>query len=123
MEKALLVLLLVAVALVAGVAVAAADSDNAAIIITLDEGCEWYEGELVAGGSVHYVEVKNGKWNLACIGNVIEGPLPEEAIVNHSTADDPLGRCYTPFGETYDWQEVYTPSGQSSLVCHGDLSP
>jgi len=113
----------VAVVLVAGVSAAAADSDNAAIIITLDEGCVWYAGASVAGGSVHYVEVKNGKWNLTCIGNIVDGPLPEEAVVVQSTADDPLGACYTPFGETYDWHEVFSPSGQSSVVCHGDLSP
>lgn len=122
MKKVVLVFVLAAAVLVVGVTMAAADGDNAAIIITLDEGCEWYEGALVAGGSVHYVEVKNGKWKLTCIGNIVEGPLPEEAVVNHSTAGDPLGTCYTPFGETHDFQEIYTPSGESSLVCHGDLS-
>lgn len=124
MKKALLVLLLVAAVLVTGVAVAAADSDDAALIITLDEGCIWGTDILLAEGSVHYVEVKHGQWKLTCIGQIVDGPLPEQAVFNRSTEENPLeGFCQTPFGTTRNWQELYTPSGESTFVCHGDLSP
>jgi hypothetical protein len=124
MKKALLVFLVLALVLVVGVAIAAADSDNAALVISLDEGCEWWTDTMEAAGSVHYAEAMNGKWKLTCIGEIVDGPLPEQTFIRRSTAENPLDEiCYTPFGETYDWREVYTPSGESSLVCHGDLSP
>lgn len=124
MKKVLLVLLLVAAVLVIGVAVAAADSDNAAIIFDLDEGCAWWTDTLLAEGSVHYVEANHGLWKLTCVGQIVEGPLPESTVRRHSTAENPLEEvCFTPFGETYNWQEIYTPSGEASFVCWGDLSP
>jgi hypothetical protein len=123
MKKALFVILLVALVLVVGVTIAAADSDNAAIIFDLAEGCAWWTDTLRAEGSVHYVEVNHGRWKLACIGEIVEGPLPELTVRRHSTAENPLGTCFTPFDETYDWQEIYTPSGEASFVCWGDLSP
>ena len=123
MNKALLVLLLLVTVMILGVAVVAADSDNAALVVSLDEGCEWWTGSLEAEGSVHYVETNNGKWKLSCIGEIVAGSLPEATIHIKSTSDDPVGTCFTPFGDTYDWRETYTPSGESSLVCQGDLTP
>jgi hypothetical protein len=71
------------------------------------------------------VETQNGKWSLSCIGEaeIIEGPPLDRGLQFKSTADDPLGFCFTPFGQTEKFHTTITPSGQSTFVCQGDLTP
>ncbi len=113
----------VSLVLLLAVSTAFADSDNAAIVIHLDEGCRWFAGPLEAAGSVHYVQTQNGQWNLTCVGEQVAGPSLKKAVVEKSTDANPLGTCYTPFGSTEDFQAVFTPSGQWKVTCHGDLTP
>jgi len=107
----------------------AAGSENAAFVVKLDKGCTWWSGDtaedsaLVAKGSVRYVQVRNGGWTLSCIGDIVIGLPLGRAVILNSTADDPEGTCSTPFGFTFDWQIIFSPSGTSSINCHGDLTP
>ena len=123
MKRTFLALLVLVTVLILGVTFAAADSDNAALVVSLDEGCNWFFGSLDAEGSVHYVETSNGKWTLSCHGDIVAGLPLDQAVVASSTADDPIGSCFTPFGSTFDWQASFSPSGESSFTCHGDLIP
>lgn len=99
-----------------------ADSENAAFIISLDEGCFNDLDELSAEGSVHYVETSNGKWKLTCQGTFTGGPV-SRALVLRSTADNPIEGCFTPFGVTFTWTQVFSPSGNWKISCQGDLTP
>ena len=123
MKRALLVLYILAMALMFPVTFAAAKSEKAALVVNLDEGCEWFLDGLVAEGSVHYVETQHGKWTLSCHGDIVEGLPIDTAVIAHSTADNPLGECFTPFGSTSDWHATFSPSGTSSFGCQGDLTP
>jgi hypothetical protein len=123
MKRALLSSLVLAAVLLFGVTFAAAESDNAALIIRVAGGCTWDFGDLEAEGSVFYVEAKNGKWTLSCHGEIVEGLPIDRAVAVQSTADDPINKCFTPFGATEDWQATFTPSGRSHTICKGDLTP
>jgi hypothetical protein len=116
-------LILAVVAFVAvGVIPAVADSENAALIISLDEDCVFGDGDLSAEGSVHYVETQSGKWKLTCQGTFTGGTI-SSALVLRSTAEYPIEGCFTPFGFTLDWTQKFSPSGNWSVSCHGDLTP
>jgi hypothetical protein len=65
MKRTLLSLLVPLAVLIFGVNFAAADSDNAALVVRLDGGCEWSFGDLEAEGGLHYVEASNGNWILS----------------------------------------------------------
>lgn len=101
---------------------AVADSENAALIISLDEGCLGGHGELSTEGSVHYVETQNGKWKLTCQGTFTGGSI-SSAVVLKSTAENPIEGCFTPFGFTLTWTQKFSPSGNWSISCHGGLTP
>jgi hypothetical protein len=60
MKRARLSLIVLSAVLIFGVTFAAAESDNAALIIKLDEGCEWQFGGLTAAGRLHYEKLKMG---------------------------------------------------------------
>jgi hypothetical protein len=96
---------------------------NGALIINLDEDCEWSFGGLVAKGGLHYVETPDGKWTLACQGDIVAGLPIDQAVRFKSTPDDPVGVCFTPFDTTLDWQATYSPSGKSTFICQGELTP
>ena len=127
MKSALLAFLVSTTILILGVTTAAADSNSAALIVTLDEGCSWYfesnSSIVAAEGSVHYVQTQNGRWKLSCIGDIVDGLPLDKAIVINSTADNPIAFCNTPFGSTNDVHMTFSPSGKSNFVCHGDLTP
>lgn len=106
-----------------GVIPAAADSDNAARPVKYDTGCWWFYGSLEAEGGQHYLETKNGRWKLSCHGVIVEELSIHRAVHIKSTAYEPIGECSTPSGETFDWHATFTPSGQSSFICHGDRTP
>jgi hypothetical protein len=121
--RRLSVIILAVVAFVAvGVIPAVADSENAALIISLDEGCFGGVDELSTEGSVHYVEAENGKWKLTCQGTFTGGSIGS-ALILRSTAENPIDGCFTPFGFTLDWTQKFSPSGNWSISCHGDLTP
>lgn len=122
-RKIVFALFVAGIALLFGIAFAGAESDNAALVVRLDEDCAWFDGDLVAEGSVHYAEAQNGQWTLSCKGEIIDGLPISRAVTVKSTDDAPVGDCFTPFGVTYNWHVTYTPSGKSSFVCHGDLTP
>jgi hypothetical protein len=121
--------LVLGVLMVAPLAFAAAKSEHAALVVKLDEDCQWYTGDtaedsdIVAEGSVHYVETQNEKWKLSCHGDIVKGLPIDKAVILHSTAGDPQGECSTPFGSTFNWHITFSPSGTSSFSCHGDLTP
>lgn len=122
-RRVLLVVLMIVPFSVFGTLSAFADSDMAARVVRLDEGCRWNAGPLQAEGSVHVVETQNGTWKISCVGDIVEGPSLDRAVQFRSTPDAPLGECTTPFGSTTKWHMLYAPSGESSFVCSGDLTP
>jgi hypothetical protein len=124
MRKALVALPALVVLLLIVVSGATADSDKAALVIKLDPPiCHLGASGLDAYGSVHNVFTSNGKWKLTCQADTYTGPTITKALVVRSRPDAPLDECWTPLGITYDWQVVFTPSGRSTLMCKGDLSP
>lgn len=123
MKKVVFSILVLAAVLILSVTFAAADSDNAALVVKLDEGCEWFFDGLAAEGGLLYSEAQNGQWTLSCQGQIVSGLPLDQAVTIHSTEDDPAGLCFTPFGDTFDWQATFSPSGESSFTCHGDLIP
>jgi len=122
-----IVVLVIAVLLVLAASIAHADSENAAIVIKIDDVCGWgapYGDEgLFAQGDVYHVQTSNGTWKLSCKSDAFVGPSLDAAVIIRSTPDDPIGLCWTPLGATYTWQMVFTPGRQSSLSCHGDVTP
>jgi len=124
MRKRLLTLLVLAAVLLFSATLVSADSDNSALVVRLDGNeCEWFFGSLAAEGGLQYVETQNGKWTLSCHGDIVAGLPIDQAVTVMSTADDPAGVCFTPFGSTYDWQMTFSPDGTSSFTCQGDLTP
>ena len=102
---------------------AVAESDNAAVVIKIDEDvCFGGVDGLSSEGTVHYVETSNGKWKLTCQGTYSGGSI-SSALVNRSTDENPLDGCFTPFGVSFTWTEVYSPSGHWKISCQGDLTP
>jgi hypothetical protein len=123
MKRILLLLQILAMVLILSVTFAAAKNENAALVIKIpnpvlpEDFCVWdynIQG-LVGEGSVHYVETQNGKWKLSCHGEVVEGLPIKKAVIAHSTADNPIGECFTPFGSTFDWHLTYSPSASTGL--------
>jgi hypothetical protein len=108
-KRPMLFLQILAMAVMFSGTFAAAKSENAALLVNLVAGCEWFLDGLVAEGSIHYVETQNGKWKPSCQGNIVEGLPIEKAVIAHSTADHPLGECVTPFGSTFDWHATFSP--------------
>jgi hypothetical protein len=118
-----LLLVVFATLLILGVISVTADSANAALVVKQNGGCNWWYGQLKGNGSVKYVETKNGKWTLSCQGSAgWEEPI-HRAVQVKSTSAKSIGTCFTEFGTTSDWHMTFTPSGKSSFVCHGDLTP
>lgn len=120
MKRALVLFLILAVVLLLGVTVAAADSENSALVIKLDQGCVWFYDGLLAKGSAVFVGTQNGNWKLTCTGKLFRGlTSPDRAVQTRSTSDDSLGVCITPFGTTANWHVTFSPSGKSSMMCRG----
>jgi hypothetical protein len=123
MKKRMISILVSLVFLVLGVSSVAADSDNAALVIKLDEGCSWSIWGLTAEGGARYIQTKNGRWTLSCKGDMVVGLPLDSAVQIRSTATAPLGFCVTPYGVTFDWHTTFSPSGESKFICRGDLAP
>ena len=90
-----------------------------AIVIMVDNGCAWGDGERTAVGDVTHVINDGDVWILACEGTLVEGDPPKRALVGRSTEEEPLATCWTPFGETQDFHLNLTPSGRSKITCWG----
>jgi len=103
---------------------AVADSDNAAFVIWVEDACVWYmgdEGEIVSVADLHGVLVNHGLWSINCHGEVIEGTLPNRALVLHSPQKDDGLCCVYGLGCTETVHVTVTPSGESEFICHGEL--
>jgi hypothetical protein len=126
MKKALVLLAVAAALMILTAVTVTADSANAAMVVKNDGGCSWYYGDLNASGRIQYVETKDGKWTLSCKGEATSGGSIMKALHVKSTSAAPEGFCwvnFTEYGDTTDWELIFTPSGKSSFVCHGDLAP
>jgi hypothetical protein len=121
MKRVALVVLLLVGVLIFGVVSATADTENVSMVVQNDFKCRWQSGSLHASGRAKYVETSNGKWTLSCHGTISRGDMFGPARQLKSTDRAPRGICSTPFGTTNNWHMVFSPSGKSSFVCHGDL--
>jgi hypothetical protein len=91
-----------------------------AVVIKLDQVCRMQDmtGNLYIG-DVHFVLNDGDLWVLSCHGKIVDGVPPRRAEVLKSSDEDPLWECLTPFGFTYNFQQVSTPSGKSKVTCWG----
>ena len=100
-----------------------ADSDKAAFTIWIEDACYWFmgeEGEIVSMADLHFVMVNHGMWKVNCHGEVIDGLLPNQALVLHSSSKKPTGLCcLETIGCTENVHVTVTPSGESEFICHG----
>jgi len=100
-----------------------AGSDKAAFTIWIDDACFWFmgdDGEIVSMADLHLVMVNHGMWKVNCHGEVIQGSLPERAMVLHSSSKKPTGLCcLETIGCTENVHVTVTPSGQSGFICRG----
>ncbi|KKS21275.1 MAG: hypothetical protein UU77_C0005G0003 [candidate division WWE3 bacterium GW2011_GWC1_41_7] len=120
MIKKLLVLTLIfalaGVALYVGAGRATA---NEGAVVIKDDGCLLFDGDgdLVQADSNVRVETKSNKDNAltSCKASDVDPSTQGAVIFNYENTGLP---CFTTAGLTNDWQNVVTPSGQSSLSCH-----
>ena len=100
-----------------------ADSDKAAFTIWIDDACWWFmgeSGEIVSMADLHFVMVNHGMWKVNCHGEVIQGSLPDRAMVLHSSSKNPTGLCcLETVGCTENVHVTVTPSGESEFICRG----
>lgn len=97
-----------------------AQSENAAIVVNIDDDiCGWATPTTFSLGRIEAVLNSSGTWLLSCHGEVVEGELPDRAVVGRSTEDNPLGLCSIGGLSTLTWQITVAPSGKSKFTCHG----
>jgi len=99
---------------------AMAQDNNAAIVINIDDDvCGWDTPTTFSLGRIDAMLNSSGNFLISCHGEVVEGELPDQAVVGISTAQEPLGVCSLGSFATLDWQVTVTPSGKSKFTCHG----
>lgn len=99
---------------------AMAQDNNGAIVINIDDDvCGWFTPTTFSLGRIDAMLNSSGNFLISCHGEVVEGELPDQAIVGISTAEEPLGVCSLGSFATLDWQITVTPSGKSKFTCHG----
>jgi hypothetical protein len=83
----------------------------------------WVRGrEIVSMADLHFVLINHETWSLNCHGEVIDGLLPDKALVLRSSSKKPTGPCCVEtIGCTEDIHVTVIPSGESEFICHGVL--
>lgn len=105
--------------LVAGTGIAAPVSADSAVVIN-DFTCGLLNASggffTAQGGHAVYSNDANGNSMITCHAGLPPGEYPQGAV-KWNYANTGL-TCNTLFGQTTDWQEIVTPGGKASLVCH-----
>lgn len=115
----LVFVLTLAAFLVSGQETAKAD----AAVVVKDIGCGLLDGDgnFVFTSESHAVSTDSGNSKITCKADVAPSTTAQGAVKWNFANTGLL--CSTSFGSTQDWQEVVTPSGKASLVCHINPNP
>ena len=112
-----------AIAAVVVVAVGTQSAKAQSAVVIKDIGCGLLDGNgaFVFTSESQAVSTDSGNSKITCKAQVTPSATEKGAVKWNFENTGFL--CSTSFGTTQDWQEVVTPSGQASLVCHINPNP
>lgn len=94
-----------------------------AAVVVKDIGCGLLDGDgnFAFTSESHAVSTNSGNSKITCKADVAPSTTQKSAVKWNFANTGLL--CSTAFGVTEDWEEVVTPSGKASIVCHINPNP
>jgi hypothetical protein len=120
MKKAALILMLGTFAMSAGIAKARAGTVHISMDVCYVLAGDCSSFAMISDGMVVAASNSGANWSVRCHGRLAAGtPLPTGQAARCTAGNTGGTPCETVFGDTTDWQEIVSPSGRVSLICHG----